>query len=132
MPYSTSYAEERSTLRECGETRTAVLLKCIGIWTHNMYELRPSSCIQMREMNICIKRHFFLRYNTATHFANPAADYKVHDFVHKKRAPKSPYIRALSKKMIIKHERLTLLQKIGQGIIAALSECILVMNLNCR
>lgn len=67
----------------------------------------------MREMNVCIKN---LRYNTATHFANPGADYKVHEFVHKKRAPKSPYLRALSKKMIIKHEKLTLLQKIGQGI----------------
>lgn len=75
---------------------------------------------------------FFLRYDTATHFANPGADYKVHDFVHKTHVPKSPYLRTLSKKMLVKHEQLTLLQNIGQGNTATRSECVLVINFNCR
>ena len=43
---------------------------------------------------------------------------KMHGSRKKHRAPKSPYLRAMSRRMVIKHEQLTLLQHIGQGSVS--------------
>ena len=43
---------------------------------------------------------------------------KMHGSRKKHRAPKSPYLRAMSRHMVIKHEQLTLLQHIGQGSVS--------------
>ena len=53
---------------------------------------------------------------------------KVHGLRPKSNAPKSPYLRAISRRMIIQHERLTLLQIIGEGMYTCMQLYIHVIN----